>query len=179
MKKSISIIIITSVLVACEHPISRQQKAEHLVKAYLKSALNDPGSYESVSFDTLSISYEDYASGDPIGRKLDKIAASFTDTSSKYKKLSESEFYSAHMDFKKYRKYQKLDALYANKSDSVESIIKNKAKDYKGKIDGYAIKHTYRAKNGFGALTLSYTDFWIDSSLTKIINVQDGYVRQH
>jgi hypothetical protein len=148
-----------------------------LVRAYLKASLNDPGSYDGVSFDTLSVSYEDYASGDPKGRKLDTLAASYIDSSSNYRKLAESELYSTHMNFNKYKRYQKLDTLFSKKSDSVETIEKTNGKGYKGRVVGYAVKHTYRAKNGFGALTLSKSDFWIDSTLTKVINVQDADIR--
>lgn len=176
MKKPYLLLLL--IFASCTHIETKQQKAENLVKAYLKTSLNDPGSYEGVSFDTLSVSYEEYASGDPKGRKLDTLAASYIDTSSKYRKLADSESYSTHMDFKKYKRYQKLDTLFSKKSDSVENIEKINGKGYRGRIVGYAIKHTYRAKNGFGGLTLNYTDFWIDSTLTKIINVQDGNITQ-
>lgn len=172
MKKNYFILLLT--ITSCTSTENKQQKAEGLVKTYLKTSLNDPGSYEGVSFDTLSVNYQEYASGDPQGRKLDTLAASYIDSSANYRKLADSELHGTHMNFKKYSRYEKLDTLFTKKSDSVENIERINGKGYKGRIVGYAIKHTYRAKNGFGALTLSKSDFWIDSTISKVINVQDA-----
>lgn len=36
---------------------------------------------------------------------------------------------------------------------------------------GWSVSHTYRAKNGFGALDISTDTFYFDKELTKIIGV--------
>jgi|SRR6202012_2889417 len=173
MKKVFTALLLL-LIIACKHVETKKEQAENLVKNYLKTALNDPGSYEGISFDTLRISYEEYTMGDPNGRKLDTLAASYIDSSAKYHDMAERNLLSANTNFKKYKSYQHMDTIYKVKSDSVESIINHNGKGYKGKIDGYAINHTYRAKNGFGALMVYKTDFWFNSTLTKIINVQNA-----
>jgi len=167
MKKPI---LITFMVILSSCTFTKQQKAEHLVKVYLDSALNDPHSYEKVSFDSLKAEYKSYDRSDPEGKRLDTLAASFIDTSGKYKKMADSELYQvSNTNFNKFKQYNKLDTLYSKKSDSVEAIIKIKSVGYKGPLQDYVISHTYRAKNGFGALSLHTSTFEIDSALSKVI----------
>ena len=170
MKKILFIVSIFAIS-ACSRLQSKQQKAEVLVKNYLKTVLNDPSSYEGIAFDTLSTFYKSYATGDPNGRKLDTLAASFIDSSAKYSNLAKNEL-STNTNIKKYNHHILLSMLFQKKSDSVENIEKIKGKGYKGNIYAYGISHTYRAKNGFGGLVINKTDFRIDSTITKVLNVE-------
>jgi len=47
------VLLLTLFICACNHFESKQQRAQDLVTHYLKSTLNDPDSYESVSFSKL------------------------------------------------------------------------------------------------------------------------------
>jgi len=101
MKKLIPIALLV-ILSSC----TRQQKAERLIKKYLDSSLNDPKSYEPVSFSA------------PV-------------------KLRDTII--------------KLGVTY----DTVRHH------------GAFLILHTYRAKNGFGAMIKTQEWFKIDSALTK------------
>ncbi|WP_184548238.1 hypothetical protein [Mucilaginibacter sp. FT3.2] len=166
MKKLLVAVLFIS---ACSHFQTKQECAESLVKKYLDSTLNDPHSYEKVSFDTLKPFIASYSLGDPIGKKMDTLAASYLDSSSKYSDHTGSLYYMND----KIKPNEKLEKLYKSKEDSVERIIKEKDKTYKGAILSYSIEHTYRAKNGFGALGLHTTRFQIDSTLMKITYAEE------
>jgi len=162
--KKLLFIPLTIFLSSC----SRQQKAERLVKHFLDSTLNDPHSYESVSFTTLKPFYATYALGDPEGKRLDTLAANCIDSISKYKPLDDSVIVISD-GLKAPKSNKKLAIYYQHMQDSIESIITERDKTYKGRILNYSITHTYRAKNGFGALGIHTTDFQIDSTLTKVL----------
>ena len=100
--KKYSIIILGILFSSC----TKQYKAEHLVKNYLDSTLNDNMSYGSVGFSRL------YKLKDTI-------------------------------------------IIFQGKPDT---------ENYHGK---YEIMHTYRAKNGFGAIVKTTECFGIDSAMTK------------
>ena len=56
MKKLLLIIVIS--LTACSHTITKQQIAERVVKNYLRTTLDNPGSYKSKGFDFLTTVYQ-------------------------------------------------------------------------------------------------------------------------
>ncbi|MCR8560475.1 hypothetical protein KXD93_22665 [Mucilaginibacter sp. BJC16-A38] len=169
MKKILFIIPI--ILFACTNRQSKQQIAETLVKSYLNGTLNDPHSYESVRFDTLVPYHQSYALGDPVGKKMDLLAASYVDSASKYDPESMDNI----LNESKHRFHSniRLKTYYKRKEDSLENIINLQDKTYKGKLQSYSIEHTYRAKNGFGALGLHKSRFQIDTSLSKVTYAEE------
>jgi hypothetical protein len=167
-------IIVLCLFYSCHQ--TKKEKAQKLVTDYLKTSLNDPSSYESISFDTLRTSYEDYEAGNPDGRKLSDKSIMFLDSIAKYQKLSQDEtekpLHNQITNDKNYFYYTHRDSVFSKKEDSIDKIIKIQGENFKGRIVGYGINHMYRAKNGFGAVMIYNTDFWIDSTLTKVINAQ-------
>jgi hypothetical protein len=124
-----------------------------------------------MKFDTIKPLYLDYAIADPEGRRLDSVAAHFTETAGKYKDKAEAEFYSLHTNYKAQKRYKALEKYYDAKEDSVSKIIEKNSNGYQRPVYGYSVMHRYRAKNGFGALTIQNTYFETDSSLNKITDV--------
>ncbi|WP_448699928.1 hypothetical protein ACFGVR_22515 [Mucilaginibacter sp. AW1-3] len=56
MKKIL--LLIAVLLTACAHTLTKQQIAERVVKSYLHTTLDDPGSYKSKGFDFLTTVYQ-------------------------------------------------------------------------------------------------------------------------
>ncbi len=166
MKKNILIAFVVF-LSACT--FTKQQKAESIVKKYLDTTLNDPHSYESVSFDKLVTVHK-------IDTTLDD------DTVMMYKR----EYYAlekkANYIAKKYKRKDGYDPDFSinhpeydsitTKSSPILEKFSNRERDISEKKQttpiSYHISHTYRAKNGFGALLLYTTTFEIDSLLSKV-----------
>ena len=155
-------------LIACSG--SKQHQVEKTIKLYLDTVLNDPHGYESIKFDTIHTNYADYSVGDPEGKRLDTLAKKFLALSQKYTDIARDELYSNN---KQFDKDFKLSKDYLAKADSIENAISAKGKGYKGGIYSYSITHTYRAKNGFGALTIHKTLFVVDSSISKVTFSKD------
>lgn len=157
MKKILLLLIMGDFLSSCTTKpiVTREQKIDTLVNHYLDTTLNDPKSYESVKFG-----------------KIDTIYTSFSDDASFYKLPDNSldlrtKDLTSNFDLYEARKtngyYDKIDKRNELAVDSFKKV-------YKPKIKCLQVEHTYRAKNGFNALTMHTTGFNIDTALTKIIN---------
>lgn len=162
--KSISILLCAILLAACSsiQSPSHQQQAESLVKAYLDSTMNDPKSYQSVKFlklDTLRSNPKD----DPKYVAMENSYDSLLDESNANSKNIPLATTIPRLEYIKKRSnelYEKETALLLK--ESAFSLY------YKGKQTGWSILHTFRGKNGFGALTLGTTKFYLDKNLTKV-----------
>ncbi|WP_183556454.1 hypothetical protein [Mucilaginibacter sp. SP1R1] len=165
MKKVVLLLFLF--LFACSG--NKQNQVEKVVKLYLDTVLNDPHSYERIKFDSISRNYADYTVGDPEGRELVKLAQKYLTESSKHQKMASDNLYISHPNHQAFDRNLKLSKVLLNKADSVQNIIDIKGKGYKGSLFSYTIEHTYRAKNGFGALTIHKTRFIVDSAITKVI----------
>ncbi|SEO56527.1 hypothetical protein SAMN05192574_109107 [Mucilaginibacter gossypiicola] len=155
-------------LAACNK--TREQKVKQLVNDYLQKTLNDPHSYESVEFSKIDSNYSILTDDPDYNRakaKKDSIEVQFTLWKSKnpdfdgYSDLSPQRV----KYFLKMNKYFS-DAMLAEGKKAIEI-----ERSFKPKYNGLAVVHTYRAKNGFGALGLHQTMFVLDTNLTKVIDV--------
>jgi hypothetical protein len=159
------------VIVLCSScVVNNQQKGEKLVKDYLKENLNDPGSYESVSFDHLFPEYFTYELSDPEGIRLQRQSVIFDSLSITYYHKAKKPFISKSNVLK----YTLLEKLYSKKADSLNKLIKTKSDRWVPTVTYYTIEHKYRAKNGYGALTLHESKFSLDSGLTSVFSVSDN-----
>jgi len=148
---------------SCSHFQSKQQVAESIVKKHLDSTLNDPSSYQSIKFeklDTLRSTFleepvykELTRSYDSLKRLSDNLSDKITIT---YSIVELHKIQKQNEDL-----YQKETAVLKKETDYMNS--------FKGKPVGWGILHTYRAKNGFGALTVGQTYFEIDSNITHVL----------
>ena len=134
---------------------SEQKKAERFVKRYIKERINDPESYESVSFSP-----------------VEKVTRPFTKTAA-YKMWVEL-FDEAKADFDMAYVYKDLDKMefnleYMNKYDSCRKADEaqwNPGTEYK-------ITHTYRGKNAFGAVIKETTTYYIDSTFSVVTYTEE------
>jgi hypothetical protein len=153
---------------SCTHT----QKAHTLIKHYLDSALNDPSSYESVSFSNIDTAFTNFTEDtDYINshRKADSIQVEFDTWKEKYPDFDgDSELSHRTAVF-----YEKMEKYFDDAKLKQLQIAEDVSKNYKPVFKCWKIEHTYRAKNGFGALGIHTTEFEIDSSFTKIIDADE------
>lgn len=123
------------------------------ITAYLKNSLNDPSSYQPIFFS-----------------KMDTVLTQLEDDNKyySYKELTDTNMFITNdiiRNFQLYKKRKKVkyyDSLYNAGIKGVDSC----KKAFKPKLNYYAIVHSYRAKNGFGALTIHNTLFHLKSNLS-------------
>lgn len=169
MKKLITALILTTALAGCIR--SKQQKAEALVKKYLDSSLNDPHSYESVKFgklDTFNTRLQDNYNYKITIKLIAQIQDEFDEW-----KLKNPDFDGISDLGDSRAKYLiKMNDFYSNQSIAEMKVRDSISMAFKPSFGGWAIDHTYRAKNGFGALGLQTDTFVLDSGLTKVLNLK-------
>lgn len=149
IKLSIAVIIMASILTlsSCN---SEQKKAERFVRDYVKERLNDPSSYESVSFS-----------------EIKKVKRTFEQSAS-YKIYGEA-FLEAKKDFDFAKMFDNLDdmRLHLDRMNAFDSILKVGKADWCPETE-YQITHTYRAKNQLGGIITSETTYYIDTAFQVV-----------
>ncbi len=164
MKRILLLILLLS---ACSHFQTKQQIAQGLIKKYLDSTLNDPHSYESVSFtklDTGKTSYTETPEYDVLDSSITSIHDSLI---TERVDVNYPSLYNTTRIVRKIRKLMQDSLL-------LDSKLNNLQNQFKPIQNCWFISHTYRAKNGFGALGLHTTIFKIDTNLSKVSNVVDS-----
>ena len=172
--KRLLLILTVAVLASC----SPEKKAEKLIKKWMSENLNDPKSYEPVSFSTLDSILTEFEDT-PEAQKLlsyTKEQLAFIKKANQnleladiwkgsYDSYSKSQFYS----------YIDLADKYMAKNDSVEKLKKeyepiyDSAKEkFVPTLVGWEMSHKFRCKNGFGAQILSEKEFKFNKDLTEI-----------
>jgi hypothetical protein len=151
---------------ACQ--FTHQQKGEKLVKDYLNDHLNDPSSYQSMSFSKIDTNFKKYEYSDPQGidyrKKYDDIQLKELEDEN----LMDKELKKESMNWTNYYRWEKESKTLSAQIKKWDSFFEDRNKGYKGPIKDFVIIHTYRAKNGFGALGIETTAFTIDSAFTKV-----------
>ncbi|TFF34025.1 hypothetical protein [Mucilaginibacter psychrotolerans] len=130
--------------------------------------MNDPDSYSGVSFTTLKPSYESYENSGTSEYKRLKA------------KLSNADSVMMHYSFiaddlepfgpeKEYKAARKTEAYWKKKKDSIIVVIDRNAENYHGKLTGYELNHSFRAKNSFGAVMLKNATFYYNETLSEVL----------
>lgn len=160
------------ILSACSHFQSKQAKAEAIVKTFLDSTLNDPKSYQSIKFtkiDTLWGGYLKTNSGMQLSQKLELEDDTIKVLQAKQEVLLDA----LNWNNAAYKKLKKAVDFFISESKADLAKMTDSANVIKGPFIGYEISNTYRAKNGFGALTVHKTKFEIDSNITKVMRSKE------
>lgn len=147
MKKTV-FILLTVLLAACSE--TREQKAQGLVKEYLNKNLNDPKSYESVSWGTLDSSFTTY----------EEIAAIDIAMQSKAAERAVDELKNGDPE---------IGEMYKKDYDSLTKRLDSIKLAYKPTFNCLMLKHKYRAKNAMGAVILEEKTFFIADDFSKVI----------
>jgi hypothetical protein len=163
MKILVFLCLITSVFYSCQSSkksATLRERATDSVTAYMKQNLDDPASYQPVKFGTLDTTMSNYTQDDKY----------FT-----LKSMSESELGEEAdemlNDRKLYSQRSKAN-YYKNRRVAGLKGLDSLQKNFKPKLSGYIMLHSYRAKNKFGALTLHEPLFRFRKDLS-IFRVQE------
>jgi hypothetical protein len=150
MKKLILLSLITSLFFACN--TSDEEKAKNLVKEYLNKNLNDPKSYEEVSWGKLDSSFITF----------DEMYAIELARSKRLAEDAKSELETGDIN---------LGNEYKRSYDSLNLVLENLQKEFKPKFNSLMIHHTYRGKNALGAVVIQEKTFYISDDLSKVISM--------
>lgn len=136
---------------------SEQKKAEKSVTTYLKRVLNDPSSYESVKFDSLTV--------DSSSLSDDKAYKKATGTYDIYKTLFKEKKDEVRFstDADELRTAVAILEIYSDSMKLYHHITDSLIDNFKPKKIGYVIHHSYRGRNSMNALILQDDNFHLDS----------------
>lgn len=141
---------------SCTNP---ENQAKENVEKYMKAKLDDPKSYESVSFgklDSVFSPFDESKEGIELNLKEDKLSEREAELSAKVdvtESISELE-----------KIIKESKEITQKRSDLIDTII-DKSLKYKGTFCGYEITHSFRAKNKMGALVLDSCTVDLDTKM--------------
>lgn len=157
-------------LTAC----SKQHKADTLVKDYLTTHLNDPGSYQDVATVKLDTIFQDFGAtpkGELIQSKYDSVTTLIKSMEDEAQTVVDAPVY----DSKRFHALDQQIKKLLSEANVYYKQLADGTANFKGPVSGWSLIKTYRAKNGFGALTLHTDTFYMDSALTKVMNVGSNH----
>jgi hypothetical protein len=132
---------------ACNKPQTKQQKAETLVKAYLKEMMDDPSSYEAVKFDTIFKRLYNFPGEHDLDDSVELC----------YQYMDSTQMFSTHRNHDGASRFSDItpDAkradYYQHKVDNLNQYIDSHGIGRTQPPGRYILAHQYRAKNMFGA----------------------------
>ncbi|HVW16272.1 MAG TPA: hypothetical protein VHB54_20740 [Mucilaginibacter sp.] len=157
--KTIILILAAGVLLAscgkaAKPAATPDARAADSVKAYLKTHLDDPSSYDPGKFDKLEKNFSSYKNDDNYYTYSNWIARSKEqsdkkDSAAVYRRRKSSGFY---------------DRLFQSGMKKMDSLKKN----YKPSFMGYLITHWYQAKNSAGSVVPHQTVFTLDTAFSVL-----------
>ncbi|MDH6308105.1 hypothetical protein M2451_002624 [Dysgonomonas sp. PFB1-18] len=190
VKISAFFLLATLAFIGCSK--SPQQKAEELVKNYLKENLHDPQSYESVVFSKIDTIWDyqenkiealEYGGKTLIEKYQDTLLISNALMALEANDMETYKSLTSNIGIQEKERISTLNqedkSEYYKTADSIRQILKHfemekeNIKKAPPIMDGFSIEHKYRAKNAMGAKVLNEATFMIDSELTSITNVKD------
>lgn len=178
MKKCLYLALLALVLVACVQ--SQQQKAEALIKDYLKTSLYNPETYKPVEtkVDSAFAPYDDpvfFEELAELGRlsaeheKLEETVKEANETmaqwSGSYKAVGKKNYQEAEEAF--IEANERMELLRKKGREQYEKVTKMALKE--PKFIGYKAAHNYHADNNSGETLTGDMIFFIDEEFTKII----------
>lgn len=181
MKRHYLILCLAVLVVGCNNP---QKKAEKTIHNYLQNNLQDPSSYEPVSFSNTDSLFTQHPDGavSPEATILKIRAAEFD--SIREKQLSDflSKAENVDKDSNEWRELKDeaadIQSHLLSLIDSSKVYTQKAAKaqlmfDLNGKFSGYKVEHKYRAKDKIGSKNLYTIIFHLDSTLTQVLGYED------
>lgn len=129
---------------------NEQKRAEKFVTNYVKERLNDPASYESVSFSDVK-----------------KVKRPYEQTAT-YKIFGDA-FMKAKEDFDFAKSFDNRDEMHTNLllMQEYDSIINARRSEWFPENE-YCITHKYRARNAVGGVITTETVFFMDTAFSVI-----------
>ncbi|SDS33182.1 hypothetical protein SAMN05216490_0963 [Mucilaginibacter mallensis] len=167
MIKNILLIASCMLIISCA---SKQHKAEKLVKSYLATHLNDPASYDAVSFGDIDTVFKRYAET----KQYDSIRSANIAAKQKVDKIRDTLMNLITTSKMAYMEALKRQMQYEADTGTLSKTIRSNELLFKGPIKGWSIAHSYHAKNAAGFIVLHNAQFRLDSDLTAVVSAQDG-----
>lgn len=169
MKKLLLCFALMPLFIACKK--SPENQAKFLIEEKLKKTLHDYKSYEIVEFGKLDSSFTIFEELPHIKKEYDRVDE-FNKEASDNLDLAKiySDSYYLQDTFNKYMKI----AQRAN--DSARSILKRidvQHSKFKSEFNGWAMNHSFRAKNLNGNLGIHHYTYYFNSDLTEITDQVD------
>lgn len=159
MKKIILFTALSLVLLSCSK--SQEEQAQENAKEYLSKKLDDPKSYESVSFGNLEKGKSSYQDEE----EYKKLVLEYEDMD---KRVTDAYDFAMSMTHENTIKsatesYNKLASMRSSVLTETEQYLKK----YKS-VDIFKMKHSFRANNKIGALILDSCTVVFDKQLSVI-----------
>ncbi|WP_342648555.1 hypothetical protein [Mucilaginibacter sp. CSA2-8R] len=157
--------------IACNSSGSKEHRAQSAIKLYMRGIEYDGGSYQPISFDTLTYDTTGlYWQENREGIKLDSVVTSLYDTVGIFNRKVDSLLNKAPNRFqlRQAEHYKSIAERYNKKAMLADSILQSKGAKYKGKTIHYNMVHTFRADFGFGSKGVFKRSFKLDTGFTVI-----------
>lgn len=159
MKKFLLFSLLLLELTSCSK--SPQQIIESKIKNFMNENLNDPKSYEAISFskiDTIWTKFDESDNGKEISSKYFNAQFSLKQALLNINSDDAKRIY-PNAVFEDSIKY------YQNITDSLKPLYEKGLSDFKPTPESFYIQHSYRAKNKMGALIKDDITFYFDDNL--------------
>lgn len=167
MKVKLFILISILLTVGCASP---EKKAQKLIKDNLITNMNDPKSYESVSFESLDSSFTDIETDPQMNALFEKSQYFLREAKEK-----EAEYESIYVyDQQTISEKRKISDEWGAALDSANYYsdeMKEYHRNFKSVFNGWKMSHTFRGKNSFGATIKNTSVFYFDKDLTQVTDV--------
>jgi hypothetical protein len=158
--KHIILILITLALIGTGCTLTTEEKAQKGIKDYLQRTLDDPKSYESNEFGLLLMDSTDFKET-PLGNKLNDtlIIAEFN---YKADSIGIEDCKTNDCSKELINHYKKSIKISKQRYFTAKAAYDREITGFKSEFKGYIMKHTFRAKNGFGAYVKESAYFYLD-----------------
>lgn len=170
MKTNPSIVICILIFVFASCSKTREEKAKALIKDQLRKSLHDFKSYEPVEFSQLDTAYTslaDLSAYSTAQEDFDKAKAE-AKTNQEY-----AEIYSGGYTHERFVHYQTLAYRAIDAMQVAYHTMDSITKSFVRKPVGWAMNHSFRAKNLSGNLGIAHYRYYFDQDLKEIVKRED------
>ncbi len=159
MKKTLLLIFICLGLISCSK--TPKQIIEGKVKSFIIESLDDPGSYQSVSFtdiDTIWTKFDESQEGEKLSTEYHNAAFQLRQAELNMNSDDAKRIYPGAVFEDSIKYYQKL-------SDSLKPIYDKKLSEFNSVPESFYIEHVFRAKNKLGGILKENIIIYFDENL--------------
>lgn len=167
--KNVLLVACSALMICACSTNTPEKKAQTLIKEHLKATMNDPKSYESVSFGTLDSVFTNVTDEEVYIQhyaEIDRLNKGTDDLSYEATRLriggSASDLQEASV------KTNEALALLDSAKVHIDAVGKY-IDEYTPRFNGWSMVHTCRGNNKLGALVLSTNRFYLDKDLTTVL----------
>jgi hypothetical protein len=145
-------------MIGCQ---TKEEKARTAIKEYLSKTLNDFKSYEPIEYGSLDSNESAFAETDQyqlLKERRDYYKKQMNDAN---ERAQNAELYDKRKAITLYKEAE----ANANSAGEFNKLILEGLDKFKGKFNGYIIRHKFRAKNAMGGLVLNQKYFLLSPKM--------------